>query len=38
METLHNIVFWANIAWQSILLAAVMYLGIWLFTALEVVI
>ena len=38
METLHKAVFWATLAWQAALLAVVLYLGLWLFAALDAVI
>ncbi len=38
METLYKLVFYATLAGQAILLAVVVYLGIWLFAALDVII
>ncbi len=37
METLHKLVFAATLAWQAALLAAVLYMALWLFAAIEVV-
>ncbi len=38
METLHKLVFYFTLTWQALLLAVVVYVGIWLFAALDVII